>query len=528
MNKTATEPRADAKSFHQVLAGHARTQPENVFVHCVDQDKSLTYGALYALSNRFAGFLKERGLGANDRVLLLAENSVENLAVFAATLRYGATLATVHVEMNQAHLAEIVAAIAPRIVLYQEGLGLEEVIEGAEGEAVPLGDWNADGGSTGLFAEIENFSEEDTIESCAGPDDFGVIFYTSGTVAKPKGVIQTHATAWYNYDATADYLGIGPGDRVFDCRSYSWLSAQHMSFGAPLVSGATCIMAKHFSRSRYFGWLKDYDINVGFVVPTIVNMLLNQPVPMSAKDLPHLRFLTSSSAPLLEEQWRAFEGLYGIKLAQSAGSSEGGNSAAHRGADRKIGTIGPALKYQDIFVIDGEGNRLKQGETGEIIFAGGKQQAYGYLMPDGSIERLPVDGHHSGDIGFIDADGHLHITGRVKELIIRGGMNIAPLEIDSVLVRHPAVAEAGTIGVPHPIYGEEVVAYVACLDGLSPSTAEMLNHCRSALPEAKMPKEIIFLESLPKNPRGKLDRGALAELWKRDHPPMSQEGLQRA
>jgi acyl-coenzyme A synthetase/AMP-(fatty) acid ligase len=512
-----------AKSFHRVLADHARMRPDNVFVHGIEQDKSLTFRALYALSNRFAHFLEEHDLGANDRVLLLAENSVEFLAMFAATLRYGATIATVHVEMNHAHLAEIVAAIAPKIVLYQEGLGLESIVAGLPGGKFRLGEWQEGrsqrgGGSTGIFGEIEKYSDRDDVESCAGPDDQGVIFYTSGTVAKPKGVIQTHATAWYNYDATADYLEIGPGDKVFDCRSYSWLSAQHMSLGAPLVSGATCVMAKHFSRSNYFDWLKDHDINVGFVVPTIVNMLLNEPVPVTGEDLPHLRFLTSSSAPLLDEQWRAFEEKYGIVLAQSAGSSEGGNSAAHRGADRTIGTIGRPLKYQDIFVIDGDGNRLPDGETGEIIFGGGKQQACGYLMPDGSIERLPEDGHHSGDLGFIDADGNLHITGRVKELIIRGGMNIAPLEIDAVLVRHPAVAEAGAVGVPHPIYGEEVVAFVACLPGMSPSAEVMLNHCRGALPEAKMPKEIIFIDSLPKNSRGKLDRNALADLWKRDNP----------
>ncbi len=506
-----------AKSFHSVVADHAREHPDNVYVRCIDQDKSLSYGALYGLSNRFARFLKGHGFGANDRVLLLAENSVENLAIFVSTLRYGATIATVHVEMNQAHLREIVAAISPKMVLYQEGLGLEEIVAAVSGVSFPLGEWRESGGSSGVFGEIENLSAEDDIASCAGPDDHGVIFYTSGTVAKPKGVIQTHATAWYNYDATADYLEIGPGDRVFDCRSYSWLSAQHMSLGAPLVSGATCVMARHFSRSRYFEWLRQDEINIGFVVPTIVNMLLNEPVDVTGADLPHLRFLTSSSAPLLEEQWRAFEQRYGITLAQSAGSSEGGNSAAHRGAKRTIGTIGRPLKYQDIFVIDSNGNRLPDGETGEIIFGGGKQQAFGYLMPDGSIERLPEDGHHSGDLGYIDGDGNLHITGRAKELIIRGGMNIAPIEIDAALVSHPSVAEAGAVGAAHPIYGEEVVAFVSCVGSETANEEALLSHCRLSLPDAKMPKRIVFLDELPKNPRGKLDRLALSDLWKRDH-----------
>jgi acyl-coenzyme A synthetase/AMP-(fatty) acid ligase len=514
MTNTAPD---EYRSFHEIVAHNAREWPDRTYVHSIDQDKSLSYGALYGLSNRIARFLKRQGVQANQRVLLLAENSVENLAIFVSVLRYGATLATIHVEMNQLHLAEIIGAIDPEIVLFQEGLGLEAMAADAPGDWHVLGDWFPDGASTGFFAEIEQFSDEDDIPTIAGPDDHGVIFYTSGTVAKPKGVIQTHGTAYRNYDATAAYLELGPGDRTLDCRSYSWLSAQHMSLGAPLVAGATTIMAKHFSQSRYFDWLRDYDINIGFVVPTIINMLINRPTDIAAADLPHLRFLTSSSAPLLDQQWRRFEELYGITLAQSCGSSESGNTAAHVGANRKIGTIGPSLKYQDIRIVDGGGKRLPAGESGEIIVGGGKQQAFGYLMPDGSIEKLPADGNHTGDLGFFDADNHLHITGRAKDLIIRGGMNIAPLEIDAVLASHPAVAEAGAIGVPDPVYGEEVVAFVALRNADQATPESIAEYCAESLPEAKQPKAVYIMDTLPKNPRGKMDRGALLEEWHKHH-----------
>jgi acyl-coenzyme A synthetase/AMP-(fatty) acid ligase len=510
------------RSFRAIVAGNAAAWPDRPYVVSLDQGcRALTYGQLWPLSNRIARVLADRGIGANDRVLLLAENSIENMAVFVSVLRAGATLATVHVEMNRAHLAEIVQAIAPKLVLYQDGLGLDALRDdGAPGEWHVLGDWRPDAKDcAGFFAEIAALPEDD-LPSVAGPDDAGVIFYTSGTVARPKGVIQTHASAFYNYDATADYLGLAPGDRVLDCRSYSWLSAQHMSLGAPLVAGATCVMAKHFSRSRYADWLKDHDINVGFVVPTIINMLLEKPPEgMDAASLPHLRFLTCSSAPLLDENWRRFEDRFGIRLAQSCGSSEAGNTAAHRGADRKIGTIGPAQKYQVIKILDADGNELKQGETGEILITGGKQQAFGYLMPDGTIDRMPAEGHRSGDLGFIDADGHLHITGRVKELIIRGGVNIAPLEIDAVLATHDDVAEAGTVGVPHPVYGEEVESFVALKSGSTADEATLLAHCAGALPPFKTPKAIHFLDELPKNPRGKLDRAALAALRRAEPEP---------
>jgi acyl-coenzyme A synthetase/AMP-(fatty) acid ligase len=509
----AETSRTDCPSFRDVLAGNARSWPDRPYVVSIDQEgRALSYGQLWRLSNRIAHYLASAGIGAGDRVLLLAENSIENMAVFVSVLRHGATLATVHVEMNRAHLAEIVRAIAPKLVLYQDGLGLDALREEAPpGDWRPLGEWRAEAeGCTGFFADVAALPEDD-LSSVAGPDDAGVIFYTSGTVARPKGVIQTHATAWYNYDATADYLGLKPGDRVLDCRSYSWLSAQHMSLGAPLVAGATCVMAKHFSRSRYAGWLKEYDIDIGFVVPTMVNILLEDAPPgLSAAALPRLRFLTCSSAPLLDEQWRRFEDRFGIVLAQSCGSSEAGNTAAHRGADRKIGTIGPPQKYQVIRILDADGNDLPQGRTGEILVTGGKQQAFGYLMPDGTIDRTPAEGHRTGDLGFIDDDGHLHITGRVKELIIRGGVNIAPLEVDSVLAGHDAVAEAGTIGVPDPIYGEEVVSYVALKPGRSADAAELIAYCAGRLPPFKTPKAIYFLDVLPKNARAKLDRAALS------------------
>ncbi len=192
-------PKIAAKSFHQIIVENAMQWPERTYVHCVDQQKSLTYGALYRVSNQVAQFLKEYDIQANDRVLLLSENSVENLAVFVSVLRYGATLATVHVEMNQSHLSEIINAIAPKIVLYQEGLGLEGLQASAPGVWLALGEWGSDNQkSTGWFAEIAALSDEDNIKTVAGPNDHGVIFYNSGTVAKTKGVIQTHATAYFN------------------------------------------------------------------------------------------------------------------------------------------------------------------------------------------------------------------------------------------------------------------------------------------------------------------------------------------
>jgi acyl-coenzyme A synthetase/AMP-(fatty) acid ligase len=414
--------------------------------------------------------------------------------------------------MNRAHLVEILGAVRPKIVVVQSGLDVQDLGPAGGARWIELGTSSPDGGS-GLFGEIFLHRNGSDIRSVAAGGDHAVIFYTSGTVAKPKGVIQTHATAFLNYDATADYLGLDPGTRVLDCRSFAWLSAQHMALGAPLIAGASAYIARKFSSSRYFDWLRDYDINIGFVVPTMVNMLLSTPQAVSGRDLPHLRFLTCSSAPLFPDRWQAFEQAFGITLCQSGGSSEGGNTAAHRGRHRKIGTLGPPLKYQKVRVVDDNGDDVAPGETGEIVVGGGLQQAFGYLNADGEIERLPADGHRTGDLGRIDEEGHLVIAGRKKDLIIRAGVNIAPLEIDTILHEISGVAEAAAAGVPDPIYGEEVAGFVTLAPGVLVSADEILAYCRSRLAPFKAPKTIHFVAEIPKNSRGKIDRKALIELW---------------
>jgi acyl-coenzyme A synthetase/AMP-(fatty) acid ligase len=502
---------AAAPSFHEIVVRHAAERPDACYVHSIDQDKGLTFGQLRAAVDGLAALLAEAGVAANDRVLLLAENCVEFHAVFVGVLRYGATIVTVNVDMNEAHLAEILRAVRPKIVIVQAGLGLESSARAAGGRWIELGTWQPDGGS-GLFAEIAARRDGADIPTVAGPHDHGVIFYTSGTVAKPKGVIQTHATAFYNYDATADYLGLAPGVRVLDCRSFSWLSAQHMALGAPLIAGATAVIAEKFSSSRYFDWLRRHDIDIGFVVPTMVNMLLSAPPPAGAPHLPKLQFLTCSSAPLFLDRWQAFEQAFGITLCQSGGSSEGGNTAAHRGKERKLGTLGPPLKYQTVRIVDDRGRDVPPGASGEIVVGGGLQQAFGYLNADGTIERLSPDGHRTGDLGRIDEDGHLVIVGRIKDLIIRGGVNIAPLEIDAVLHEIPGVAEAAAAGVPDPIYGEEIAGFVTLAPGISLSSDQILAYCRARLPHSKVPKTVVLVDKLPKNARGKIDRKALVDL----------------
>ena len=188
--------------------------------------------------------------------------------------------------------------------------------------------------------------------------------------------------------------------------------------------------------------------------------------------------------------------------------------SSHRGEDRKIGTIGFPLKYQNIRLLDENDQEVATGLPGQIVVSG-LQKSWGYLHPDGRVEKLP-DEHRTGDLGQIDEDGHLTVVGRIKDLIIRGGVNISPTEIDDILSRHPDIIDAAACGVPHKIYGEEVVCYVVARNGSGLSEDTVIAHCGETLAPFKTPKQAIFVEELPKNDRGKLYRKALTDAWQRD------------
>jgi len=247
-------------------------------------------------------------------------------------------------------------------------------------------------------------------------------------------------------------------------------------------------------------------------------MLLEEEVPLHKKDIPSLRFMTSSTAPLMVKNLLRFEEKYRIPINQLAGSSEGGvicmndPETLSYPEKRKIGSIGLPCRYKEVLIIDDEGNELPGGQEGEILVRG-KSRAVGYLGADGEISQFPEDGFHTGDLGYIDDDGYVYITGRKKDIIIRGGVNIAPMEITAWLMEHPAVQEVATIGVPDEVRGEEVASFVVVKEGEKLDEDALIEHCKKKLPDFKVPKSIHFLKEIPRNERDKLSKDGLLNIW---------------
>ncbi len=494
----------------------AERDPNQAYIVCADDRRTISYGQLQRLTRQIATFLAERGIGTNDRIALLAGNSIEHLVCYLSVMAYGATICTIHVEMNRRHLAQILPALNPRLVVFEAESELDDVLTASSIPCLPLGFWDNDA-NDGFYPSVGRCDPTDNGLATTGPRDSACILFTSGTSAQPKGVVLTFRELLANVGPTADGFGLTVGDRIYDFRSFNWCSAQVLSALAPLYRGATLIMGRKFTRSRFFQHIAEFGATITAGNPTTINMLLNSDDPVNTAATSNLRFVISSSAPLLIEDWRRFEKRFGIPIAQGYGCSEIGWIATNPGGDRHTGTVGKPLPYHKLAIVNDRGQPLSLGEIGHVEVGGFPDNDYRYLAEDGTIKVNSRGRLRTGDIGFLDADGYLHVTGREKDLIIRGGVNISPLEIDSILMQRPEVIEVATVGVPDRTYGEEVVSFVVARPGTNIDVEDLLRYCSTFLPAFKAPKQIVLSDHLPKTARGKLDRRALAEKWTSSH-----------
>ena len=486
------------------LRANAERRGDAPALVCVDDGRKLSWGALADRADRIAGFLAARGLGANDRVAVLGGNSMEWLILYYGVQRFGATFCTINVEVNVHHAREMLSRMRPALVLYDPALDVAALRPGAPVEWIA---WD------GFLARIDGLPAERDRPAVNGPEDCCVVSFTSGTESAPKGVLHDFCNYYAIAEHQRDRWSLTEADRILDVRAYSWASAHMLSLNPALLVGGTLLFARDFSRSRFFGWLRDFRPTVVVAVPTVVNMLLERRAEAEAEGaFDSVRFLSCSTAPLSPDRHELFERTYGVPLVQLYGMSEGGVVCANRPETRRVGSVGMPGLFQDITIRGPDGEALPAGEAGDIETVSA-QHAHAYLHADGTIEPIRGRPLRTGDIGVIEPDGFVRITGRAKDVIIRGGVNIAPLEIDNALMACPSVAEAAVIGVPDPVWGESVCAYVALKPGAVAGEEDLRAHCAAILPAAKIPARYIIVDALPKNARGKLDRNALRAMW---------------
>jgi long-chain acyl-CoA synthetase len=503
-------------SIAELLEQYARRDSNKLALVDLDQQVSISFGELKSAVTDIAAALKTRGVAKGSRVLLLSEENLEKLLLWLAIWRLGAVVAPLNVELNERIIAELGATVDPVLTLVHKELDGDVLLGGKP--FVRFGRYAADSRDADpqddFFRVMPRGVADESLAERNAAADVACIFCTSGTTSRPKIVVYDHCAYWLNGLSTLECLGLTADDRTLEYRSFGWNSAQVLSLMPFLQKGLTLHFARRFSHSRFFGWIRDYGITFAAGVPTVVNMLLNNQQGYAAKDLPSLRLMTCSTAPLTLEQWLRFETMYGVTLLQMYGMSEAGWLCGNRHYKSRTGTVGPPALHQEIEIVDGVGNPCPPNVEGEVT-AGGPHCAVGYLRADGSIEPIRGRRIKSGDLAIMDEDGFIRVTGRSKDLIIRGGVNIAPLEIDEVLLKHAGILDAASVGVPDPIYGEEVVCYVVPRPGSELAVNAVIEHCCANLPLPKVPKQVFIVPDLPKSDRGKVLRDKLKDDWSR-------------
>jgi len=497
-------------TLRDALAGHLARQPDRVFLVAPETGRTLSYRELDYQARLLARWLRAAGLKPGDKVGLYLHNGYQTALLYLGAMLGGYVIAPLNLLAQRSQLAYVIEHCDCRVLFtareYEEALGaaLAEVKRPVEVIVI-------DPDAPELFLEERLPAEA---PPRARPSDPALLMYTSGTTGTPKGAVLSHANLFAAAKTVAEWHGLTRNDRCLSSLPLYHINGQVIATLAPFVSGGSVIAPHRFSVSTWWQAAEQHGATWINLVPTIIAYLLNAAEPGRADRFPRIRFGRSASAPLPPEQHRAFERAFGIPVIEAMGMTESSSIVFANPQDpakRKYGSPGIPCGVEAKVIDATSGAALPAGTAGEICLRGPGVMAAYYKSPEQT--RAAFDGAgwlRTGDLGYHDADGYYFITGRLKELIIKGGENIAPREIDEALLRHPAVLEAASVGIPDPGYGQEIRACIVLKPGVRASVDELREFCIRELGRYKTPKEFRFLAELPKGPSGKVQRLKLA------------------
>ncbi len=485
-----------------------------------EQERTSTNLEVDREANKLANALISLGVQKGDRVLVMMQNNPQVIIGYQALARIGAITIPVLPLLKPPEVAYIAANAEPVAILtstwvlhiVQEGLkaapSMRHVIVVGQGGDTPAPE-DASYQQRGYDALIAN--QPDTSPGVEiKPADPAVILYTSGTTGRPKGVLLTHRNLISNAIA-------GAGDDPEVTRGKASLAVLPLAhaFGITVsnvayLSGTKTVMVPRFDLEQVFQLIEKHRI-AGFAgVPAMFVGMLNFP-DAEKYDTSSLEYAVSGSAPLPVSVLEGFEKRFNCPIREGYGLSEATTAVSGHALDmvRKPGSVGKPLNGVEVRVVDENDHDLPIGEVGELLVRGPNLMREYYHMPDETEKALRGGWLHTGDMAKLDEDGYIYIVERKKDLIIRGGLNIYPRDVEEVLMRHPAVMECAVIGVPSERMGEEVLAYVVLQDGKQATAEELMEFSRQYLANYKTPAFIEFIPALPRNPIGKIDRKIL-------------------
>jgi long-chain acyl-CoA synthetase len=451
-------------------------------------------------SARVARLLRGRGVTPGDRVGIMLPNVAQFGAAYYGVLRAGGVVVPMNVLLKRREVAFYLGDSQARLAIGWHGLA-EEAQAGAD-----------DAGAECLLVEPAAFeallagvAPLDEVAERDGADT-AVILYTSGTTGEPKGAELTHANLRRNVEAVLELFSLERNDVILGALPLFHSFGQTCALNAAVAAGARLALMARFSPGDALELIEREGVTVFEGVPTMYSALLNHP-ERERFDVSSLRLCVSGGAALPVEVLRGFEEGCGCVILEGYGLSETSPVACfnHPDRERKPGSIGTPIAGVEMKAVDDARRAVAQGEVGEIAIRGHNVMKGYWRRPDASAEAIDADGwFYTGDMARVDEDGCFFIVDRKKELIIRGGYNVYPRELEELLYEHPAVAEAAVVGVPHAELGEEIGAAVALVPGAQVSERELRDYLKELVAAYKYPRHVWFVAALPKGPTGKI------------------------
>jgi len=496
-----------------LIERQAAVRPADDFAIAPETGRRLSFADLHGCARTLAAHLDRHGVASGQHVAMLLPNGLQALRLFIGTMAAGRVIVPLSLIAQPEQWCQVI--VHAEVVAVFVAPALEERLLPALARLdrrVLV--FSADPDEITVAGETENGA----VAACQEPTPVtpALLMYTSGTTGRPKGALLTHRNVVTGARFVSGAHALGPTDRVLAILPLHHINAQIVTALAPLFHGGSLVMPHRFSVGEFWRLAAAHACTWLNVVPTMIAYLLqDEGGPQNAASRARLRFCRSASAPLPPAQHLAFEARFGVGIIETMGLTETAAPIFTNPLDparRKVGSAGQAYGCETRVIDPRSGRDVAAGLVGEIVVRGDNVMQGYFRAPQESAASFTPDGWlRTGDLGYRDRDGFHFITGRLKELIIKGGENIAPRELDEVLLQHPAVLEAAVVGIPDDNYGQEILAAVVLRPGAACSEAVLREHCRERLGAFKAPQAIRFVSELPKGPSGKVQRMRLID-----------------
>lgn len=499
----------------QFLTKRAYREPNLEAIFDVASDRRFSFKELNARSNKAANAMLDSGVQAGDRIGLLLMNGVEFVETFFAASKIGAVNVPLNWRLVADELEFILKDSGTTVLVFSEELAEVCAELASRGDKTDISTWIQVGGTTAegvlSYDAWVGAAADSEIDSTASGDDYAFIMYTSGTTGLPKGVIHSHDTVMWSILTGTASLDFRLEDRFLNSLPLFHVGALNPVL-ANVYAGGTTVLMRSFDPGESWRLITEEKINSTLMVPAMLQFM-QMTYNAEAHDISTLRWILSGAAPVPVSLIEAYSAL-GVEIHQVYGLTEtAGPGCVIIGEDAttRVGSTGRAFFHGAVRVVREDGTDCDPGESGEVLLAGPNIMVGYWNRPEATAESI-VDGWlHTGDAGVLDEDGFLTIVDRIKDMLISGGENVYPAELENVLLTHEGIADAGVIGVPSKKWGESPLAVIVKSDDIS--AEEVMAFCNAKLAPYKAIKVIEFVEVIPRNPTGKILKRVLREQY---------------